>query len=72
MAGKRTYTSIYELKTLRETVDLLTKVAEVDPSIANKRRMTNAAIELYKVVMGFNDKEAEDSIGRLWGKSKED
>lgn len=49
---------IYEREMLARTVELLTKVAEVDPSIANKRRMTNAAIELYKVAMCFNYKQA--------------
>ena len=36
-------------------VEVLTKIAEVDPSTANKRRMTNVGIELYKDVMGVFD-----------------
>lgn len=39
-------------------VEVLTKIAEVDPSTANKRRMTNAGIELYKEVMSVSDDAA--------------
>ena len=39
-------------------VEVLTKITEVDPSKANKIRMTNAGIELYKEVMSVSDDAA--------------
>lgn len=51
---------------LRDTANTLIAMAEVDPSVANKRRATNVCMELYKIAMGMEDKEALDSVTINW------